>query len=94
MVVEKNWVEGFATIPFYLVSAFILTGFMKLEALSYVVSMLLLLFAFGALYRFFVVRRVRNGSNSWWVLGQWYLGQILIITGAWYVSFIAITAST
>jgi hypothetical protein len=94
MLIEKNWVEALATMPFYLAAIFTLNGFIKLEALGYVITILILLFVFGALYRLLVVRRVRNGTNSWWALVHWYLGQIIILSGAWYISVIAISAST
>jgi hypothetical protein len=94
MLIEKRWVEGLATIPLYLATAFILNGFFKLEALGYVITILILLFVFGFLYRSFVVNRIRNGSNAWITLGQWCLGQILIIISAWYIGFIAISTST
>jgi hypothetical protein len=94
MLVEKKWVEGLATIPFYLATAFILNGFIKLEALVYVITFLILLFVFGFLYRSFVINRIRNGSNTWITLSQWCLGQTLIIISAWYIGSIAISTSS
>ncbi len=94
VLIEKSWVEALVTIPFYLAAIFILNGFIKLEAVGYVVTFLTFLFVLGYLYRKFVVNRIRNGSNAWLTLGQWCLGQILIIMSAWYIGFVAISTST
>jgi hypothetical protein len=94
MLIENKWIEGLLTIPLYLATAFLLNGILKLEALGYVITFLILLFVFAYLYRALVVNRIRNGSNAWLILGQWCLGQISIIISAWCLGSIAISSST
>lgn len=94
MVIENKWIEGLATTPLYFAAVLLLNGYLKLDALGFVIAYLILLLIFSNLYRNLVVNRIRNGSNTWLTLGQWCLGQILIIISAWYIGSIAITLST
>jgi len=94
MLIESKWIEGLVTFPLYLATVFILNGIFKLEALWYVVTFLILLYVFAYLYRIAVVNRVRNGVSTWLILGQWLVGQFLIIISVWYFGSITISSIT